>query len=72
VTVTELEIECAANRLPARHSARNPNADSEGTTNGIGYTELYQPLCDTYAVIALGGSSSLGPFHLQPGGITLP
>jgi len=64
VTVTEPEIACAANRLPARHNARNPKAASEGTTNGIGYTALNQPLCDALAVIALGRSSSLGPFHL--------
>ena len=64
VTLTEPEIECAANRLPAGHNARNPHTASEGTTNWIGYTEPNQPLYDAFAVIALGGSSSLGAFDL--------
>jgi len=71
VTLAEPEIECAANRLAARHNAGSSHPASESTTNRIGYTELNQPLYDAFAVIALGGSSSLGPFHLQHDGITL-
>jgi len=64
VTLTEPEIECAANRLAARRNARNPHPASGSTTTGIGYTELNQPLYDALAVISLGGSSGLGPFLL--------